>query len=77
VVVVDGGKVNVHPPEYYHDVNNCGMPFEKAKRHHLEQALQQVHDRNGPKAKRIIDMILTPPLVLHLSLMMTTEPSLM
>jgi hypothetical protein len=37
------------------------LPFEEVKHCHLENALQQVHDRNGPEAKRMIGMISNPP----------------
>jgi hypothetical protein len=60
--VVDGGKGYVHPPEFYHDVNNHGLLFEDVKRCHLTQPLQQLYDRNVPKAKRIIYVISNPPL---------------
>ena len=57
--------VYVCPPEYYHDLDNHSLPFEEVKHHHLEQAVQQLADRNGPKAKRIIDMISNhPPIML-------------
>ncbi len=50
-----------HPPSYDHDVDNIGLSFEELKQHHIEQALQQCQDRNGPLAKAMIDMIENPP----------------
>ncbi len=56
-----------HPPSYDHDVDNIGMSFEELKQSHIEQALQQCQDRNGPLAKAMIDMIENPPPPFELS----------
>ncbi len=56
-----------HPPSYDHDVDNIGLPFEELKQRHIEQALQQCQDRNGPLAKAMIDMIENPPPPFELS----------
>ena len=50
-----------HPPSYDDDVDNIGLLFEELKQRHIEQALQQCQDRNGPLAKAMIDMIENPP----------------
>jgi hypothetical protein len=50
-----------HPPSYVHDVDNIGLLFEELKQYHIEQALQQCQDRNGPFAKARIEMIENPP----------------
>ncbi len=50
-----------HPPSYDHDVDNIGLSFEELKQCHIEQALWQSQDRNGPLAKAMIDMIENPP----------------
>ncbi len=50
-----------HPPSYDHYVDNIGLSFEELKQHHIEQALQQCQDRNGPLAKAMIKMIENPP----------------
>jgi hypothetical protein len=49
-----------HLPSYDHDVNNIGLLFEELKQRHIEQALQQCQDRNGPFAKVRIKMIENP-----------------
>ncbi len=51
----------LHPPSFDHDVDNIGLSFEELKQRHIEQALQQCQDRNGPLAKAMIDMIENPP----------------
>ncbi len=50
-----------HPPSYDHDVDNIGLSFEELKHCHIEQALPQCQDKNGPLAKAMIDMIENPP----------------
>ena len=50
-----------HPPSYDHDVDNIGLSFAELKQRHIEQALQQCQDRNGPLVKAMIDMIENPP----------------
>ncbi len=50
-----------HPPSYDHDVDNIGLSFEELKQRHIDQALQQCQDRNGPLVKAMIDMIENPP----------------
>ena len=50
-----------HRPSYDHDVDNIGRLFEELKQCHIEQALRQCQDRNGPLAKAMIDMIENPP----------------
>ncbi len=50
-----------HPPSYDHDVDNIGLSIEELKQCHIDQALQQCQDRNGPLAKAMIDMIENPP----------------
>jgi hypothetical protein len=64
----------VYPPLYYHDVENHVLPFKEVKHCHLEQALQQFHDRNGPAAINLL--ICYQILLLHLSEMMTISPFL-
>ncbi len=49
-----------HSPSYDHDVDNIGLLFEELKQRHIEQALQQCQDRNGPFAKARIEMIENP-----------------
>ena len=64
VEVADGGKGYVYPPENYHDFVNHGLHlhyFRGGKTSYFEQALQHLNGRNGPKAKRTIDMISNPP----------------
>jgi hypothetical protein len=56
-----------HPPSYDHDVDNIGLSFEELKQCHIEQALQQCQDRNGPLAKAMIVMIENPPPPFELS----------
>jgi hypothetical protein len=34
------------------DVDNFGLSFEELKQHHMEQALQQCQDRNGPLGRQ-------------------------
>jgi hypothetical protein len=48
------------PPLYDHDVDNIGLLFEELKQRHIEQALLQCQDRNGPLAKAMINMIENP-----------------
>jgi hypothetical protein len=50
-----------HPSSYDHDADNIGLSFKELKQCHIEQALQQCQDRNGPLAKAMIDMIENPP----------------
>ncbi len=50
-----------HPPYYYKDVDNHGLPFQEVKRCFIEQALQQFHARNCPVAKAWVEMNLNPP----------------
>jgi hypothetical protein len=49
------------------DVDNIGLSFEELKQRHMEQALQQCQDRNGPLAKAMMEMIENPPLPFELS----------
>ena len=44
-----------------YDVDNIGLSFEELKQRHIQQALQQCQDRNGPLAKAMRDMIESPP----------------
>ncbi len=56
-----------HAPSYDHDVDNIGLSFEELKQCHIEQALQQCQDRNGPLAKAMIELIENPPPPFELS----------
>ena len=60
-----------HSPSYDQDVDNIGLFFEELKQHHIEQALQQCQDRNGPLAKAMIEMIENPSPPLSPLMMMT------
>jgi hypothetical protein len=42
-----------HPPSYDHNVDNIGLSFEELKQCHIEQALWQCQDRNGPLANAV------------------------
>lgn len=70
--VTTSAKGYVHPPSYYHDVDNHGLPFKEVKHHHLKLPLQQLQDRNGPDAMTIIDMIWNPPPLFSLMTMIST-----
>ncbi len=65
--IATSARLYQHPPSYDHDVDNIGLSFEELKQRHIEQALRQCQDRNGPLAKAMIDMIENPPPPFELS----------
>ena len=65
--LVASAREQQQPPSYDHAVDNIGLSFEQLKQCHIEQALQQCQDRNGPLTKAMINMIENPPPPFELS----------